>query len=144
MMQLSYHGGKCCGIKTIHNLGINPSHTHDAKAFPPLAGICDGGGECHPYGKSFFTGDCPEENAESRFKRYIEYFDNARVSGLVEVTTSSLLDQTEAWSPVLEGHGFKAVTTFKNSNSGRMVTVWHRTVSAKPVVKAKTLAELLA
>lgn len=144
-MKLVYHGGKCCGVKNIHTLGYSPNDLFGEVMETFCKVTCDGGS--NPMGSEtlFFTGAAPQETAKKRLVRLLEFHDTMRSNGMIEVTTTSLLDQTEKWRPVLEENGFKEVASCFNSNSSRRVTFWLRCTDRETApVQAKPAAVVFA
>lgn len=142
MLQLMHHGGLCCGVKTIHGFGYGESFDSTQSAIteiPPY--VTDG--TYLSYGKSFFYKTAPVETALERLDRYLAYLKKKRPGGLVEVTLTdndptgkgrpSGVSQM-AWQPILEERGFKSVNSFRNSNSGAVVTVFHLVMDWKIVL----------
>ena len=134
-MDLLFHGGLCCGIKTIYSLGTDP----DALCVS-LEKIAVDDRDQYGYHVSsadrFFHKAAPEETKKERLKRYIEYCHERRPQGMIEVTTA--IDPYDKWlsqglwEPILLELGFKLVTEFKNSNSGNTVKVWHNVYDFGP------------
>lgn len=148
-MDITFHGGACCGVKHIKNLGFSPSTT---------IGVCYGEGrwkdedyeEEGPYDPtadgdsfescdSFFADKRPEETYEQRLRAYVDYIAKWQPGCVVEVviTRSGHYNQ-DAWKPVLKDIGFRSVTgPFKNSNSGVLLEIFHLVIqdgeAQKPV-----------
>lgn len=132
MMRIGFHGGMCCGVKHILYLGQSPLFEHVA-----IAGSRDDEDD-HPWdptadGDTFdsndnwFDLDAPKETGDKRLKRYLDFIAEYQPSCLVEVVIGvdeCGYDQS-SWIPVLEKHGFKAVTDFRNSNSGVELRAYH-------------------
>lgn len=137
-MKLVFHGGKCCGIKTIygfdaqsHNI-LNSPRNKKAKKTNDTFGY-------HVSSKiEFFTDAAPkEETYLERLNRLITFCKYNRPAGMIEVALSSQVchdyteyshqspTQIEHWGPILEEMGFKKVSTFKNSNTRRTISVYH-------------------
>lgn len=120
-MPIYLHGGKCCGIKQIFQLGCDPEDEADEKAETPPA----------PYEGSshinspvdFFHPAAPEETTGERLDRYLAFIKEKRPKGLVEVVLSSY--QFAGWRKPLEKLGFTKVSAFKNGNSGNPCEVYH-------------------
>ncbi len=136
-MYLGYHGGKCCGIKTIWHLGTKPEHevTPVSKKEDKSLDQC---GDDVQSDYPFFFRAAPEESAVNRLDRYIKFLKEKRPSGLVEIALAesqyNWVDQS-AWFPVLEERGFKQVVRFKNSNSGNWVRVFYLVIEDGEVKK---------
>lgn len=130
-MQLVFHGGKCCGIKTVYCMGTDPAENQ-----PPLAKLARRHNHDQSYhevnsGLRFFTDDAPEESGTARLKRYIEFMEKNRPRNVLEVVLCEsrygFQDQT-AWVSTLEELGFKLVNRHSNSNSGNFIQIWHLNV----------------
>jgi hypothetical protein len=90
--------------------------------------------------ESFFTIGAPKETMIERLDRLIEFCKQKRPRGLIEAyLTSGFFNFCESeagyepssqdalWGPILRERGFVPVTSFINSNSGAVVTVYHFT-----------------
>lgn len=131
-MQLVFHGGKCCGIKTVYCMGTSPDEKHEA-----LEKLARRNNRDQTYGDvssdmRFFTDDAPEESGKDRLKRYITFMERNRPRNVLEVVLCEFSrcewqDQT-AWVPTLEELGFKLVNRHSNSNSGNFIQIWHLNV----------------
>lgn len=137
-MQLVFHGGKCCGIKTVYQMDTDPESKHNSLDKIPQN---NGDQSYHDVGsdKRFFHLDAPYESGYDRLKRYIEYMEKYRPRNILEVVIIkspkySWQDQSK-WIPVLEGFGFTQVNEHTNSNSGNIVCVFHLNVDAVPEAK---------
>lgn len=124
-MHLAFHGGLCCGIKTIYGMGDNPEdwvYSLDKVSVDDS----DQYGHHVKSDQRFYHREAPAETYLQRFDRYLEYLKERRPKGIVEVAivTKGGLDQRE-WIPHLEQRGFKLVTEAVNSNSGNTVGVFH-------------------
>jgi len=143
-MKIAFHGGKCCGIKTIHGMGDNPSGS-----LPPLRkprARSHQARNADQYGKdvssktNFFDQPAPAETYLERLDRYLAFLDAERPAGIVEITLADermpdycedcgcncWSEQTRLWRQPLEERGFKEVNNCLNSNSGNRVYVFHR------------------
>ncbi len=129
-MRLSFHGGMCCGIKHIYEMGQKPTemcYAQEAsgKAFHDVSyDFCS-------QDKSVYPDACPAETKLARLERYLGWLTLNRPSGIVEVTLicsgEGYYDQS-LWVPVLIEKGFVRVTPddgVYNSNSGNRVHVFH-------------------
>jgi len=130
-MQLVFHGGLCCGIKTIFSMGTNP----DSKdyAIPQIAkDDRDQNGSSVTSDTRFFHEAAPEEKGTARLDRYIDYMKRRRPCNILEVVIAinskySWIDQSR-WIPELLSRGFKEVNRHLNSNSGNTCVVFHLNV----------------
>jgi hypothetical protein len=137
-MMISYHGGKCCGIKVIHMMGDGPDEmVGEFENDDDQALVRDRFGEDVSSDQNVFVGKRPRETRRERLDAYLEYLDKHRPKGIIEITLAdrdkpggcdcaSCVGQTPLWRPVLEERGFKEINNCLNSNSGRRVYVFHR------------------
>jgi hypothetical protein len=138
-MKIAFHGGKCCGIKTIHGLGSKPDDllTELTNKAPITAAAenPDQFGMNVSSETNFFYGDAPAETFIQRLDRYIEYLDKKRPNGVIEIALcdyshygedSKLYNQVVPWEPLLLERGFKLVTDCFNSNSKNRIFIYHR------------------
>lgn len=136
-MKIKLHGGDCCGVKHIHGLNHWPELSMAARKGTKMTSF----GQKHPmYGHTmsgghndmmtqnpkkncdFFCEAAPKESYEDRFKRFVDYIKSNRPHGIIEVVLNTTQPK---WVPVLEKHGFKAVSSGTNSNSGCVITIYH-------------------
>jgi hypothetical protein len=129
-MILSFHGGMCCGIKHIYNLGTKPEEMCEAE---PATGkkFNDVSYDYCRQDVSVYPDERPAETKLERMDRYLTWLSEYRPSGIVEVAIvqdgSSWMDQSK-WIPLLKERGFREVTPKQgvyNSNSGNRVHVYH-------------------
>lgn len=139
-MKLVFHGGKCCGMKTIFNLGISPSNfSLDVEqigngSVPGQDTI----GATVRSDLSFFSDEAPKEANLERLKRYIKFVKNHRPNHLIEVIIATTLkDGTREhtdhysqlpWVEPLKSLGFRNVSSWYNSNSGNWCHAFHLVV----------------
>ncbi len=150
-MELVFHGGKCCGIKTIYGFPDYPTDLEE-EIVTAKKSADRNHDRCGDHIRSdlpFFTLSAPEETAEARLRRYIDFCKERRPAGCIEVTLISKLNspcacgvceirsQAEIWEPLLFELGFHPVTAFKNSNSGNEVTIYHLVYDAIPAAKTE-------
>lgn len=121
-MKIAFHGGKCCGIKTLHVMGGNPEQLFSAAPGGGFSGVDAQGGDVSS-AHNFYPYALPEESGAKRIDRYLEYLSLKRPKGLVEVTLAYSMQSL--WEPALFDRGFKLVSTFVNSNSGNECRVYH-------------------
>jgi hypothetical protein len=136
-LKVQVHGGRCCGIKTIHGFYSGPNGKLGYKKPQKYNSDTDCYGHSVGKGYNWYRPSRPKETYLERFEEYICYIKLKRPQGLIEITmTDGQLDgyqywnnnidkHNHAWAPVLEKHGFKEVTSFKNSNTGNTVHVFH-------------------
>jgi hypothetical protein len=135
-MRLVFHGGKCCGIKTIYGFErpdyfVSPE---EKRGF-----ICpDEYGHHVSSDTDFFTDEAPEETELERFDRLIEFCENHRPNGIIEAVLASSdykdYNQPPFWEEHFLKRNFKLVNQCLNSNSGNTVYVYHRNSGEKPNV----------
>ena len=128
-MEFKSHGGACCGMSHIFNLGSSPEYLLPAL---PAAPVHQPLGTRYPLAR-------PEETAKERMAAFLDYYDaHEYVSLITEVTVigyhrtvGSLESQNARWQETLLGLGFKVVNRFLNSNSGNVVIVYHRGIGGR-------------
>jgi hypothetical protein len=129
-MRLLFHGGKCCGIKTLYDFGFDGP---DA-----LVGAVEAKKETNKdeYGhdvsseEDFFTDEAPKETKLARMDRLIAFCKRRRPAGIIEATlaTSYYLEYdqvSQGWPELLKERDFKLVNMNVNSNSENTVHVYH-------------------
>jgi hypothetical protein len=134
-MRIAFHGGYCCGIKTIHGFDCAPSSKiwgleAQTKAVRDFSGDEDQNGEHTCSEWNFYLDKAPYETYQERFKRYLAYLDVLRPYGVVEAVLingdGGDSNQIECWEPILLANDFKLVTDCYNSNSGNRIFIYHR------------------
>ena len=127
-MRLVFHGGKCCGIKTIYGFD-SPSDIVSAVKKKSVTNK-DAYGEHVGSNMDFFTDAAPKETQKERLDRLIAFCMKRRPQGIIEVTLAQhrnhYFDQVKPWGPLLRKRGFRCVTKALNSNSGNTVHVFHK------------------
>lgn len=128
MMQINYHGGQCCGIKTItHMAGPDyPEPAIDAIDFKESVHSKDKRGAQVSSEQNLYYGPAlPQQSGKDRLIAYLDFLRKKRPSGAVEITLAkgSYVNQT-SWFPVLKELGFKRTACFRNSNSGNQVSIF--------------------
>lgn len=133
-MHLAFHGGKCCGIKTIYGFGDGkdaPNQVVDALE----AVKADDSDILYNDVRSdqrFFHEAAPAEPRIARLDRYIDYIKMRRPRHIVEVTLAEgPFCNQKVWYDLLEQRGFIMVNKGKNSNSGNLVKVFHLNIKEK-------------
>jgi hypothetical protein len=143
-MQIHFHGGHCCGVKTISGFYDHPGGTAWEK-YRTDDGLSEDfdedfdedeeGEEEEPYCVDidgspvrsewdFFHDPAPKETYRERLIRMVEYLKVNRPGGLVEVVLTS--DQMYSWGDILKEIGFvQYVPEFRNSNSGATLYTLH-------------------
>ena len=128
------HGGHCCGISTLWGFDEGPdTKIEKHKVVKKDEMVPYDYVKCRDIGKSYTH---PKQTYEERAARLIEVTIGERPKGLIEAVLTSgkynydrktynPVRQIDVWGPVLEKMGFVPVTTFRNSNSGCDVTVYH-------------------
>lgn len=122
-MNLTNHGGKCCGVKTIHNLNNHPHKNAlsiAARGYPQ-----DCLQQYQKPGQRYFHEAAPQETYEKRLDRYLDYLKERNPGGIVDIVIviGGGADQS-AWIPVLEARGFKEVARTVNSNSKATIAMF--------------------
>lgn len=135
-MKISFHGGKCCGIKIIHNMGSNPNEILPERDYgdKPVYFDRDKYGEDVSSDLMFFYGKVPKETYLKRLDRFIAFLDKHRPKGVIEITLSDYdvygqpnnFNQVAKWEPLLLERGFVLVTKCLNSNSNNNIYIYHR------------------
>jgi hypothetical protein len=107
-MKIAFHGGQCCGVKTIHGFGMGASCVKEK--LPPLKKKKfikpDASGGYVDSRWNFFNEDAPYEPRIERLDRYLEFLDRVRPAGIVEVCLSAgedpktFWDQTQHWEEI--------------------------------------------
>lgn len=128
------HGGHCCGISTLWGFEEGPdTKIREHKAVKKDSPVPYNYVKCLDIGKRY---NHPKQTYKERAERLIEVTIAERPRGLIEAVLTSgkynfdtrhynPVRQIDVWGPVLEKMGFVPVTTFRNSNSGCDVTVYH-------------------
>lgn len=126
-MDLVYHGGKCCGIKTIHGLGYKPEEMAYKLEALPKKTCNDVDGEDVSSDLRFYHLAAPEETKLERLKRYIQYCKERRPQGMIEIALASYSwgGYQDVWFPTLESLGFRKLIENKNSNTSNIISVWY-------------------
>lgn len=130
-MRLVFHGGKCCGIKTIYGFDSPSTLEPAAIAKPPVGHDVNGQ---HVYSDlDFFTDAAPPETQKERLDRLIEFCEKKRPKGIIEITLAespyaspAYTHQVKEWGALLRKRRFKCVNKCVNSNSCNTVHVFHR------------------
>jgi hypothetical protein len=128
-MRLGYHGGLCCGVKTIFEMGTPGTVAVPLDEYEQADD--DLSGEEISSDSPFFTGAAPSENNVERLDRYLAYLKKYRPRGIVEIClATNPRDPQDYWSQEywfkpLKERGFKMVTEGPNSNSGNIIHIFH-------------------
>jgi hypothetical protein len=125
-MYLSFHGGNCCGIKSIYSLPMSPEGIVPKRTLKSLDVFYDERTQ-YPRNAGKQTPcdvERPEENGIQRLDFYLSWLSENRPGGLVEIALAEY--QVIKWKPLLLERGFSQVTSFINSNSYTRVTVFHK------------------
>ena len=130
-MNLSFHIGKCCGIKTIWDMGANPLETEYNLSELPAKMQHDRIGATVNSEMRFFHEKAPKESKLKRLDRYLRFVKRERPQHIVEIVLAeSVYDYVDqsAWVPELETRGFRLVNSCMNSNSRNTIHVYHLNV----------------
>lgn len=149
-LNLYFHGGMCCAIKTIAGFPYYAAETgYKAQSSKTKSKRLNNDRNGHHVTSEtpFFTGEAPRESTEDRLDRLIKWCKEERPQGCIEVALARSnygdWDQNKLWGPLLEEHGFKVtVPEFLNSNSGNFVTIYHLVYDATKEKKAEKTATL--
>lgn len=129
-MNLRYHMGGCCGIKTICGLWGIPEMkmvAKEAEDRPFYSQDRQKHGWSVVPADEFYWPAAPQESRLARLQRYINFCKETCGSGVIEVALADL--QFTRWEPVLLEEGFVAVTEFLNGNSNKTIRIYHLTYS---------------
>lgn len=124
-MRLAFHGGRCCGIKTIYEMGGEPEGVLSAIDAVPKnnADVLYNNTDTMT---RFFHEKAPKETYLERLDRYIAYCKTYRPSHIIEITLAQgAYCNQKKWDPLLEERGFVKTIEGRNSNSGNTVRVFH-------------------
>ncbi len=126
-IKIQTHGGRCCGIKSIHGFHGNSPDTIvvPKKAQPDNHRQTDIYRHSVHQNYNWYRPKRPRETYLQRFEEYIRYIQEHRPAGLIEVTMTYCQLTIYGWRTHLERLGFKETLKFKNSNSGDTVYVFH-------------------
>lgn len=138
-MKLVFHGGECCGIKTIYDFGFgknSPNDLEEAVEERPEVSH-DQHADTVNSDLEFFTDAAPEETRKKRLDRLIAFCERERPRGIIEINLSDGkayshwqnyegYNQVRTWKNLLHKRKFKIVNKCKNSNTGNTVYVFHR------------------
>lgn len=127
LMSLKGHGGQCCGIRHIYNLGASPKEACiNNKNVKEAIDWCNSkyyyevSEEFVSFSTFVKTTEC-KTNGEL-FNTMLDQVFEEQESGCIEVVVS---EEQEPWFKFLEKAGFKRVSEFGNSNSGNYCYVYH-------------------
>lgn len=85
-MEIYFHGGKCCAIKTIANLNYTPTFSFSPREKTKKVTHRDRQGSHVSTGEPFYWQERPRETGAQRFDAYLDYLRRVRPYGIVEVT----------------------------------------------------------
>ena len=129
-MDVVTHGGRCCGIKTIHGFLYQGPQAllPKRKAFGDESddGLPDLCSPSSNIGKPFHRPALPQEPATARLDRLIAFVRQKRPSHMIEAVLNEL--QYPYWKDELQSRGFRLVTTYVNSNTNFRIYVFHKTI----------------
>lgn len=126
MMHLGFHGGKCCAIKHIFNMGSGPHDVQPELVESPYL-LNDLNGEDVSSSMRYYYHAAPMESSKERLNRYVSFLRQENSGSIVEIVLadSEYEKQTKAWHEILNDLGFKIVSEVMNSNSDNMCYVYH-------------------
>jgi len=122
MLKVVGHGGSCCGMYHIHQMGLDPNQNDVELVNGRMKPLTTGG-----YYHGLFNRTVPAEPLKDRLKRLVEFIDDIRPNGILEVVLAvgPFRDQSK-WNGPLLDLGFKVVNECHNSNSLNRIRVYHR------------------
>lgn len=127
-MDLYFHGGMCCGIKTIAGFSGHNNYNEYERTAQKFRSN-DANGDHVSTEKPFFTDEAPQEKAIERLDRLIAFCKKYRPKGAIEIVlmrTRGNGFQIDAWEKIILDRGFKQyVPEFENSNSGNFLRIYH-------------------
>jgi len=131
MLKISFHGGKCCGIRHIY--GFTYFTTQNSLEPELLANDkfewSDRYGHDVSSANNVFHKAAPAESLYERLDRYIKFLRWYRPGGVVEVClakSKNYFDQIAMHEAELFKHGFHLVTELPyNSNSKNVIRIYH-------------------
>lgn len=90
MIKITHHGGNCCGIKHIANLGVNPAYAVYNKTKTRKDELStDRNGGVVSSAFNLYWPERPSETYGERFNAYLDYLAIIRPYGLVECTITT-------------------------------------------------------
>lgn len=135
-MRILLHGGNCCGVKHITDLGSYPDVKLAARnkaidgdtsfgAYSSWNGALNDMRSKHmgTADKDFFNEAAPKESYARRLSRFIAFLKEKRPHGIVEIVINE--GQKIRWHNRLIRRGFKLVTEGQNSNTLHTLYVYH-------------------
>lgn len=130
-MQMLYHGGAVCGIKTIHDFNFRPDFV--IPALDKATDAVEFDGSHNNAGKRWYRDAAPAESRLERLDRYIKFADDSRTGICLEVVLMKGY-QTNSWETLLFERGFVMVNEFQNSNTIQTLRIYHRVTKNKEIV----------
>lgn len=125
-MELKYHMGDCCAIKTIAGFWSLPDMNVSAIAADEREQFQKDrqkAGQAVKSTDNFHYAECPREKAVDRLIRYIKWCKDHSTGGVIEAALAG--GQIGQWEETLKAHGFRSVSRVRNGNSGNIVEVFH-------------------
>ena len=131
-LKISFHGGKCCGIRHIHGFPHWPyqkSLEPELEANNEFSSLDRQGFDVSSATNVFYKA-APAESLYDRLSRYITFLREFRPGGVVEVCLAKSrkedFDQIAMHEAELFKHGFHLVTELLyNSNSKNVIRIYH-------------------
>lgn len=139
-MELVTHGGRCCGIKTIHTFYGKPEdliHARSATGAEKNDSIY----AVSNIGKPFHWPALPVESGTARLKRFIDFVKEHRPDHLIEAVLNNY--QRPSWGDTLLEHGFRCVSVHRNSNTQATIYTYHKIILSGKDVSAKDAEKFL-
>ena len=144
-LKISFHGGKCCGIRHIYGFTFWPFQ----KSFEPELLANDEFESSDRYGHdvhsatNVFHKAAPAEPLYERLDRYIKFLREFRPGGVVEVCLAKKkgdFDQIAMHEAELFKHGFHLVTELPyNSNSKNVIRIYHLVMTVHELCHKQSL-----
>lgn len=137
--KLVFHGGLCCGIKTIHGFYSSPASQVSELEECPKDDIDKLGGTVSS-SRRFFTDAAPAETGGERVDRYIKFVRKRRPQHVIEVVIADY--QMHQWGAFLKKRRFRKVSSFVNSNTDNTVHIFHKYIGQpRKTKKAATTSD---
>ena len=140
-MHTTFHAGRCCALKSLSGLGVDPQAL--VPAIEKTSFVEPDMSNYHfKTDTRFWNEEAPEESSIARIQRIIEWCKKKRPGMILEAATahpSSLAkpwSNQDAWIPELQKLGFEQVNEVVNSNTTYLIRVWHLNIAEGRFAKA--------
>lgn len=121
-LKLTNHGGRCCGVKHLHEFPYSPDHNVAAYDGGTKSGGSGYEQMVNP-GKPFRYVKYPKQTGLERLKAVLAECKKQQPRGLVEVILS--VSSASQWNKHLLELGFKKGPKFENSNTYTTLQVYY-------------------